>query len=815
MTAAAPPTSDRVAPADTGTGACYHCGSALAGGPRYEVEIEGVSQPVCCPGCRAVAQAIVAAGHAAYYRHRTAPAEKRDALPAEFASVFERPSVRADYVHERADGIAESDLLIEGITCAGCVWLLERHVGMLPGVADVLLNFATHRLKVRWDPQRTNLNDILQAIRNIGYIPHPYNLNNDHAVAQRERRRQLRRLGIAGLLGMQVMTLSVALYAGAWYGMEAEFRTFFRWVSLALATPIVLYAAQPFFVAAWRDLRRGAPGMDVPVALGIGLAFAASVRATFSDSGEVYFDSVAMFTFLLLAARYLEFTVRRGALDAVERLVAATPETALRCDEGGQVAVIPALELRDRDVVLVRPGATVPADGPVIDGDGSVDESLLTGESRPVPKRPGDVLVAGSSNLGNPLKMRVAGRGEHTRLSAIVRLTDRAQQDKPRSVQLADRTAVWFVAAVLLITLLVGSYWFTRGADDWLDIVLALLVVSCPCALSLATPSAITAALNRLLSCNVLVTRSGALESLARASDFIFDKTGTLTTGRPALVATRPTADVSADECLRVAAALEAYSSHPIAEALRASVEPVAGARDVTVSSDGLTGIVRDTRYWLGNAAFVSRHCNLTPAHAHEPGSVAYLSDADRVLAVFEFRDQLRARASDLVADLNARNKRVWLLSGDNLASTVHIARELGINHAEFELTPQDKLAHVQRLQRGGATVAMVGDGVNDAPVIAQSQVSVAMGGGAALAASQADMVLLGDRLIDLRSAVKAALLTRRVIKQNLSWALLYNLLAIPAAALGFVPPWLAALGMSLSSLLVVGNAYRLKFASF
>ncbi|MDH3451864.1 MAG: cation-translocating P-type ATPase, partial [Gammaproteobacteria bacterium] len=657
---------------------------------------------------------------------------------------------------------------------------------------------------------------ILEAIRDVGYVPHPYSVHNDHAMAVAERHRQLRRLGIAGLLGMQVMTLSVALYAGQWYGMEAEFRTFFRWVSLALATPIVLYAAQPFFAAAWRDVTRAAPGMDVPVALGIGLAFLASVRATFNDVGEVYFDSVAMFTFLLLAARYLEFTVRRSALDAVARLVAATPETALQWRSDARLERVPALELVADDIVLVRPGDTVPADGLIIEGQSSVDESLLSGESTPVHKRVGETLLAGTANVSSPLRMRVQKCGKHTQLSAIVRLTNRAQQDRPRSVRTADRVAMWFVGGVLLLTALVGSYWYSRGEPAWLDIVLALLVVSCPCALSLATPSAITATLSRLLLTNVLVTRSSALETLANASHFVFDKTGTLTSSRPALAEVQTLADRSAQECRRIASALECHSTHPLADALRLGYETAAAATNVSAESDGLAGDVRGTRFWLGSADFVARHTGNIAGPLATPGdsgSIVYLSDAQNVLAMLVFRDVVREQAQAVVTDLRNRNKQVWLLTGDNGVAAKRVAQQLGIDHVEWKLTPRDKLDRVQKLQAQGATVAMIGDGVNDAPVLAQSQVSIAMGSGAGLAAAKADVVLLGDRLMDLRRSVTAALTTRRVIVQNLSWAVLYNLVAIPAAALGYVPPWLAAIGMSLSSLLVVGNAYRLKFA--
>ncbi len=802
--------------APSAPGACYHCGTPIAGKPACFATIDDAQRSMCCPGCQAVAQAIVAAGHAAYYRNRTATAERHEALPQELSDLFDRPSLRDAYVRQHDDGTAESDLLIEGITCGACVWLLERHLGALRGVRSVTVNHATHRLQVVWDAGRTRLSNVLAAIQAMGYTPHPTSVRNRHALAARERRTQLRRLGIAGLLGMQIMTLAVALYAGEWYGMEAEFRTFFRWVSLFLATPVVLYGAQPFFAGAWRDLKHGAPGMDVPVALGVGLAYCASVGATFADSGEVYYDSVAMFTFLLLAARFVEAGVRRGALDALDKLVASSPETANRLTGDGRTERVPALELRPDDRVLLRPGDRIPADGVIAEGSGSVDESLLSGESSPVRKGLDDRLIAGSVNVDKPMTMRVHQCGDDTLLAAIIRLAENAQHDKPPGVRLADRVAVVFVSGVLALTALVGAYWFSRGESAWFSIVLAMLVVSCPCALSLAAPSAIAATLGRLMSLRVLVAHSGALEALAGASHFVFDKTGTLTDPLPAILAVRTLQpDTSADACRRIAAALEAHSNHPIAHALRQGFEHVCAAEHAGADTDGLSGIVDGERFWLGSRGFIARHTGQHPVVGADEGtgycSVVYLSNARHALASFELRDRIRDQAQELVGYLRSRNKHVWLLSGDHRAAAQRVARDLGIDHAEWALTPQNKLARVRQLQSQGAAVAMIGDGINDAPVLAQSDVSIAMGGGASLAALHADMVLLGDRLGVLRSVIESAARTRRVIVQNLSWAVTYNLLALPAAAFGLVPPWLAAIGMSLSSLLVVGNAWRLK----
>ena len=797
---------------------CFHCNLPVPPGADYHVEIDGESRPMCCPGCKAVAEAIVAGGLTDFYRYRTEPAPTaRDIVPEalEQLALYDRPELQQSFVQVGDEDVREASLILEGITCAACVWLNERHVNTLPGVIEFQVNYSTHRARLKWDDSRIHLSDVLRAIADIGYIAHPFDPGRQEAIQKRERRTALRRLAVAGLGAMQIMMIAVALYAGDYRGIDPRLWNFLRWVSLLIAVPVVLYAAQPFFASAWRDLRHRRLGMDVPVSLAIGGAFAASVWHTVTGQGEVYYDSVAMFTFFLLTSRFLEMGARHRAGRATEELVKLLPAVATRLTDDGEQCV-PVADLRPGDRLRIRPGESVPADGRVLEGVSSVDESLLTGESLPRTRRPGDTLVGGTVNVESPLVMQVEKVGPDTVLSAILRLLDRAQTEKPRLARLADRAAGWFVAALLVVATGVAVTWWQIDPARAFAVTLSVLVVTCPCALSLATPVAVVAATGALTRLGVLTTRGHALETLARASHVVFDKTGTLTEGRLALTAVRPLADRPEAGCLAIAAALEQGSEHPLARALVAAAGSVPTAASVRATpGQGIEGIVEGRRYRIGTRSFALALSGVDMPVEPEAGDTrVILADDNGPLAVFVFSDRLRPDARETVGALQRLGIEVQLLSGDGEAAVAEVARALGIEHWRARQRPDDKLAHVRALQESGAVVAMVGDGVNDAPVLSGAQVSLAMGGGTQIAAASADMLLLSDRLAHLVDAVTTARRMRRVIGENLGWAVLYNLLALPLAAAGWVAPWMAAIGMSASSLVVVLNSLRLRRAS-
>jgi Cu2+-exporting ATPase len=646
---------------------CYHCGLPIPAGAEFPVEIEQARRDMCCAGCQAVAQAIVANGLADYYRHRDAlPESPREALPQALADfgLFDHPDVQKNFVR-RAEGPAgeheqEAALILEGITCAACVWLNESHVRRQPGVTAVDINYTTRRARVRWDARITRLSAILEAIAAIGYRAHPYDIGRAEELAQKERKAALWRLFVAGFGMMQVMMYAVPVYL-ADGDMTPDIEQLMRWASLILTLPVILYSSAPFFVSAWRDLKLRRVGMDVPVALGVGAAFAASVWATLIAAGEVYFDSVTMFVFFLLTGRYLEMMARQKAARSVETLARAIPAFATRlaawplgsADAAGERVAV--AELRAGDAVQVKPGETVPADGVVLDGESAADESLLTGESLPVPKRAGDGLIGGSVNTASPLVMRVERVGEATRVAAIQRLMERAAAEKPRLVEMADRVAGRFIVALLVLAIATAFGWWWVDPSRALWIFVAVLVVSCPCALSLATPAALTVATGALAARGVLVTRGHAIEALARADRFVFDKTGTLTVGRMELVETIPLRG-DAGQALALATALERGSEHPIARALSA------GGRDSGIEASGVRattgagveGVVAGEIWRLGRPEFVGvLHGEAVPASVEvivgAGDTVIALGNATGWVAFFRLSDGLRPEASAMV----------------------------------------------------------------------------------------------------------------------------------------------------------------------
>ena len=804
---------------------CFHCGLPVPSGVFYIVPINGAERSMCCPGCCAVAQAIVEAGVADYYRFRTAAAtpQRDTSIPNELP-LFDLPEVQQTFVHSVNDRVKEAALILEGITCAACVWLIEKRMAALPGVHGLEINHTTHRARITWDDTHVRLSAILQAIAAIGYRAHPYDAARSDEIHHREYRAMLLRLFVAGLGMMQVMMYAWTLYF-ADGDMSPDIGRLMRWASLVLTTPVVFYSAGPFFRSAWRDLRGLRVGMDVPVALGVGAAFAASVWATLTDAGEVYYDSIGMFVFLLLLARFLESAARAKAAQGVEQLAKLVPAMAERAPAFPVTRAtehVAVARLVRGDHVLVRAGFPIPADGCVIEGTSRVDEALLTGESRPVAKRAGDALIGGAMNVASPLFMRVEHVGQQTVLAAIVRLLDRAMTEKPRIAQLADRVAQRFLSALLFIAAIVAASWTLIEPSHALWITVSVLVVACPCALSLAMPAALTAATGQLARRGVLVTRGHTLETLAQATHFVFDKTGTLTRGHFQLTSVHTIGAMTREQCLAWAAALEFASEHPMARALSdaaANSKPVYASDVVNSPGAGIEGRIDNRRVRVGTPAFVAGLAGGAPAGLSEGVAEGVsivalgreaLDNKSGWLAIFTFEDPIRDDARSVIRALLDRGKTVSVLSGDRPEVARHVARELGITHVIAGATPQDKLDHVLRLQATGDKVAMIGDGVNDAPVLAAATVSIAMGCSTDVARASADAILLTDRLQSLIDAVDEAACTLSVIKQNLGWAFAYNFAAVPLAAFGYVTPWMAGIGMAMSSLLVVANALRL-----
>lgn len=801
---------------------CFHCGLPVPNGTRYFVKIENNNQPMCCPGCEAVAHAIVENDLTSFYKHRTDKSRTAgELIPDELMKLdlYDKPQLQKSFVREDEGDVKEAALMLEGIVCAACVWLNEKYVLSLPGVIEFRVNYSTHRAQLKWHSDEIKLSEVLRAIESIGYHAHPFDPSRQEALHKKEKQTSIRRLLVAGLGMMQVMMVAIALYAGEYSEMDADIREFLRWVSLAFAIPVMFYSAQPFFKSAWRDLKRKQLGMDVPISLAMGGAFSASLWSTITGIGDVYYDSVTMFVFFLLAGRYLELIARHKAGRAAEELVKLVPAIATRVLANGEHEVVTTSELEKNDHVLVKPGELIPADGKVVSGISSVDESLLTGESLPRARQLGDDVVGGTLNIESPLTVSVTSIGEDSFLSSVIRLLDRATSEKPELTRAVDKIAGWFVAAILLIAVGVAFYWAGHDAEHAFQITLSVLVVTCPCALSLATPAALTAATGRLTEMGLLVTRGHALETLAKATHIIFDKTGTLTHGQlkaepPILSGDR----ISESELSALLASIERDSEHPIARALTNLSDQLLAVENVTAHpGQGIEARYKGGLIRIGKLDYVSSINQQSETEVmldDDAKSVVFVADEKGLLARVNITDQLRDEAKPTVKELKKLGLKVVLLSGDQQKVANHVARELSIDDAIGECLPEDKLSYIQKLQQQGHVVAMIGDGVNDAPVLAAAQVSLAMGGGTQLAHASADMVLLSENLLHVVDGVTLSRRTMRIIRQNFSWAIGYNISAIPLAVMGLIAPWMAAIGMSMSSLVVVVNALRLKSAA-
>ncbi|MGK7296697.1 MAG: heavy metal translocating P-type ATPase [Candidatus Wenzhouxiangella sp. M2_3B_020] len=795
---------------------CFHCGEPVPPGTDLAVEIGGEPRPMCCAGCRAVATLIHSSGLDRYYDFRDALPERPDRADVEAGryAAWDRDAVLDFHARGEGNGRRSIVLVLENVHCAACAWLIHRYLGQFAGVSETRLDVGDGRLRLRFEPGQTPLSTLAAALERVGYPPHLDTPDSGIDRDRNERRRMLRYLIVAALGMMQVMSYALANYIGggsadASGGMDPETEHFFRLVSMLVAVPVALYAGQPFYRSAVNHLRQRHLGLDVPVAAAILLALFSSVLITLFGQGEVYFDSVVMFIFFLLLGRFAVMLARQQSGAVHSALARALPNQARRLTATGSEAV-GLIELEVGDRVIVADGDVVPADGVVTAGDGSVDESLLSGESESRPRAAGDAVLAGSLVTGGSLQLRIEKLGSGTVLSGIVELLSEARRRRPRLARLADTAAAWFIGLILLSTGLAAIYWWQTDPAAVIPVVLAMLVVACPCALALGTPTALASATRGLALQGVLTANPDALEALPRITHVVLDKTGTLTEPGARLVEVRSGSGLEREEILALAGALERVSSHPIARAFGPfdcgrrveQAENIAGA--------GVAGLIDGRRCWLGRADWVSGRAGRRWTEPGEGIWLALFVEGAEEPAWLRVDARLRDGAKALVERLKDSGISVVLASGDREINVASVAQTLGIEAFHAAMRPEHKLALVERLQRQGGRVAMVGDGINDAPVLAGADISIALAEGAAIARTQADLVATGRDLHPLTALFGQAPRVRRIIRQNLVWALTYNLGALPLAAAGLVPPWAAAIGMSASSIAVVLNARRL-----
>lgn len=822
MTTATPlPLDDSTGPSPQ---TCFHCGLPVPHDVDFSYPVFDRERSFCCAGCHAVCKTIVDNGMDDYYRHRTekAPRAGADAVPdfLDKIHLYDHPDIQKSFVRHNGES-REAALVLEDIRCASCLWLSENHVRRLPGVLAVEADYTSQRMTVRWDPAQTQLSQVLNALAAIGYIAHPYSTANRDELANDQKRRNSTRIIFAAALGMPIMQFSLASYF-----LHVDTLTQLplwtiigRWCMLLAATAVLAFSGQEFFHGAWRDLRNRHLGMDVPIVLGLSVAWLASLHSTVQQSGAIYFDSIAMFVLFVLVSRAYELKGRRKAADLLDGLTRVVPEVALKVTPAGHERV-PAVELAVDDEILLRAGETSPVDGTIVDGGSAFDESVLTGESTAVNKTVGDKVIAGSMNLSQPVQIRVRRVGEDTTISEIRSLLNHGIASRPEQVALADRVVAWFVPAIIVLALATAATWALLDPSRAVANTIAVLMVSCPCALALATPVVTVIAAGRLAGNGIVTVDMAAMERLANIDEAVFDKTGTLTLGQLSVSDCVTRAGVGPEHALNLAAALENYSSHPLAAAIRNSVATtplphVGSVREI--AGDGVQGKIAGTRWRIGRPGFVGEINSDRLAAAlqrwREAGLlVVALGHNGHIDALIALQDRLREGAQDIVPMMKTLDiLPTTLLSGDHAATVKNIATQLGFQAWHGGMRPDEKLDWLRTRQQSDRRVMMVGDGINDSPTLAAADASFSFADATQLAQYHSDFLLLGKSLTPLSQAITTARRMTALIRQNYAWAIGYNLVAIPLAFSGVLPPWAAAAGMSLSSLIVVANSLRLQ----
>ena len=799
---------------------CDHCLLEIAPGDAVVEDVGGKEAVFCCSGCRNIHALLCSEGLEGFYTRR------RGWIPGPFSVPPVDPEIFATNARRSGPGGEfEMDLAISGIRCASCVWVIERYLAKKPGVLSARVHYATHRGTVRWDPARTDAGTIAGWIAELGYAPFPGETTEMEETRAREKKDLLLRLGTAAFLSSQIMMITAGLYAGYFQGIEPSTRTLFHVVALFLATPVLFYSGYPFLANTVTAIRRRAPGMDTLVFLGSFSAYAYSVAMIFTG-GEVYFDTTAMIITLILLGRYLEASAKGRASESIAKLFRLAPVRARRILPGEGASsgqVVPVSAIRTGDILEVIPGERVPADGIVSEGGSEVDESMLSGESRPVEKVPGSRVFTGTVNGNGCLRIEVTGTGRDTVLSRIIRAVEEAQARKSPVQGIADRVVGVFVPSILLVALLAFGGRILAGSPAVPAFLasISVLVVACPCALGLATPLAAFLGSTEAQSLGILVRGADVLEKGSKVDTVFLDKTGTLTQGSPRLT------DVVGfslprREVLEIAASLEASSEHAMANAIRQEV-PRSEWRNVTGfrahPGMGVEGTAEGRRYLLGRRKFhESRDVaadeeqrEIARALAREGKTVAWLSEGRSVSGLLAVADTLRPESPECVRRLTESGYVVWMVTGDGEAVSARVAGEAGIARVLSPLTPPEKAEAVRKARSEGSVLLMVGDGINDAPALTEADVGLAMGRGTDIALESADAVLMNDNLLLVPRFLAISRNTMRIIRQNLFWAFSYNAVAIPLAVAGKLHPIVSAGLMAISSLVVVGNSLRLR----
>ena len=783
---------------------CYHCGSKI-----YGSEILGLdNKSFCCNACLAVAELISNSELNLYYqlRENSSP-EKVKTIPSELYLAYDVEEVANQYLRKIDDNFCEANLFIDGIHCSACGWLIKKALKNKLNLEEVSINTTTSRAEIIYPAKKIKLSEILQTISALGYQPNLFNPAQEELNYNKIRNSYLSRILVSGLGMMQVMMFATGLYTGAFFGIERDYSQLLRWVSLILTTPIFLYTGYPFLKSAYLGLKNRQINMDIPIATALFFSFIASVLNTFLERGEIYFDSVLMFIFFITISRFLEFLTRRRAKLNSLNFSKLLPESLEVLDKNKTLKFIPLPAIQKGEIVKILPSQTIAFDGIVVEGETRIDEAMLTGEQMPLFKKVGDKVLAGSQNLESPIFIKVQTTGQEPTLAGIERLISQAQKSQSQLYLKSQKLAEKTILAILILAALGWISWQFINPNKAFDIALAVLVATCPCALSLAIPVVLTTAINKAHSLGIFIKSSEALDKLLSIRNLIFDKTGTLTEGNFRLISAN-FYNQDKNFLWQIAKSLEKNSPHPLAWAIvkECSLEELK-MQKIKLFNQGVIGEYQGIKYGIGSYNFLKEEFLLTEEiKESQENSEIFLVSPKTILAKFIFADPEIKNLAQLIKQLN--NYKILIASGDKLKNVAKIANKIGIKEFYGELKPEDKLKILENLE-GDSLV--IGDGINDAPLMKKAFLSVSVKGANILNQESADIVLLKTGVETLPYLFALAKKCQNIIKLNLIWASAYNILIIPLALLGFLTPWIAALGMSLSSLIVVGNALRVK----
>lgn len=800
---------------------CFHCGLPIASDAQYRQILDHAQRDFCCFACQSVCEAIYEAGLQGYYQRTPqgtllAPPP----MPPRDIEMYDLDDVQQDFVNCQGD-LRDAHLLVEGIHCAACVWLIERGMMRTPGVLSAGVNLAGKRLHLRWNERQVRLSSLIHQLAKIGYSGVPYDPEVAEGSMKRINRALLFRLFFAAFAMMNLNLIAIALYSGADRG---QFVNFFHWMAFALATPALLYSGYPFYKGALSGLRNASLTMDLPIAIGLTVTYAFSLYVTITGGDRVYFDTVTNLTFVILIGRYLEGMFRHQAVSATNRLMDLQPRVATVLRDGEE-KIVSVRAVKVGETVLVKPGSNIPMDGIVLDGNSSVDESMLSGESAHVKKKTYDRVSAGTLNGSGALLVEVQAASQDSTLSKIIRLVEEAQSSKAPIQRLSDSIVPWFVLATLVLASVTFYIW-SADFEFALMAATSVLIITCPCALGMATPMSIAVASGLGARHGILVKNGVVLETLSRVTHFVFDKTGTLTEGKMRVEQVLAVQGQDEEALLALCASVERYSEHSVARAVVIAAE----ARELpfrnllvqgflATAGAGVEAEVGGRQILLGTADWLVK-CGVSPSaeliqvqnsQESQAKTCVHLAVGGEHVAVLVIADTLRADAKALIDTLREAGIGMTLLSGDRRAVAEEIARQLGGMEVIAEVLPQDKDRVIQALQERGECVAMVGDGVNDAPALIRADVGIALGSGTDVSVESADIVLMHNELDKVRLATLLSRRTLRTIKQNIGLSFVYNSIMVPLAIMGHVTPLLAAITMPVSSLLVIGNAARIR----